>query len=87
MRRITDAEPLDGFALRLSLTDGTTVDVDVERFLWGPVFEPIRADRSLFEQVAVDPVSRTVCWPNGADIDPDVLVNGKEPARPVPRHA
>jgi hypothetical protein len=87
MRRITAVEPLDGFVLRLDLTDGSTVEVDVAPYLWGPVFEPVRTDRSFFEQVAVDPVSKTVCWPNGADIDPDVLVNGMEPARPMPRPA
>jgi hypothetical protein len=34
--------------------------------------EPLR-DRAYFRQVRVDPELRTVVWPNGFDLDPDVL--------------
>lgn len=71
---------LDGYRLHVRFSDGTERDVDVERFLRGPVFEPIRTDRSLFEAVRVDPELQTVVWPNGADIDPDVLYGRFEPA-------
>lgn len=40
---------------------------DVERYLRGPVFEPLKEDRVLFEAVVVDPELGTVVWPNGAD--------------------
>jgi len=30
-------------------------------------------DRSLFMAVRVDPECGTIVWPNGADMDPDVL--------------
>jgi hypothetical protein len=30
-------------------------------------------DPDLFRQVAVDPELGTIVWPNGADMDPDVL--------------
>jgi hypothetical protein len=36
------------------------------------VFAPLR-DRKLFRAVPVDPELGTVRWPNGADLDPDVL--------------
>ena len=46
--------------------------------IWRPtsafegVFEPLR-DPAYFAQVHVDPDLGTVTWPNGADLDPDVL--------------
>jgi len=34
--------------------------------------EPLR-DLAVFRQVRVDPELRTIVWPNGFDLDPDVL--------------
>lgn len=78
--RIRSVEPLDGFVLRLSFDDGTQRDVDLEGELWGPIFEPLRRDVGLFRQVAVDDELGTIVWPNGADMDPDVLHGDFEPA-------
>ena len=36
------------------------------------MFEPLK-NPEFFIQVAVNPESGTVCWPNEADLDPDVL--------------
>jgi hypothetical protein len=58
--------------LRLRFSDGATREVDPEPELWGPVFEPLR-DLDSFREVAVDPILGTIVWPNGADMDPDVL--------------
>jgi hypothetical protein len=71
--RIHSVEPLEGYVLRLGFDDGTTREVDLEDELWGPVFEPLREDPELFRQVRVDEELGTVVWPNGADMDPDVL--------------
>jgi hypothetical protein len=70
--RIRKAEPLQDFRLRLTLTDGSTIERDISRLLVGPVFDKIRKERSLFDQVRVE--SGTVVWPNGADLCPDVLI-------------
>jgi hypothetical protein len=45
------------------------------------VFEPLRQDQQLFRQVRVDPELGTIVWPNGADMDPDVLHGDHPPAR------
>lgn len=85
MVRILSVQPLSGFSVRLELTDRSVREVDLERFLRGPIFEPVRQDRRFFEQVQVDPDLGTIVWPNGADIDPDVLVGLAAPhwaARP-----
>ena len=71
--RISSVEPLEGFVLRVGFDDGTTRDVNLADELWGPVFEPLRNDPQLFRQVQVDRELGTVVWPNGADLDPDVL--------------
>lgn len=78
--RIQAVEPLDGFRLRLSFSDGEIREVDLESELWGPVFEPLRQDRQLFSSVSVDPELGTIVWPNGADLDPDVLHGDKQVA-------
>ena len=80
MIRIRGVEALDGFRVRLCLTDGSTREVDLGPFLNGPVFEPIRNDPAVFRSVRVDSELGTIVWPNGADIDPDVLVLGRTPA-------
>jgi hypothetical protein len=71
--RIRSVEPLGRFVLRLSFDDGTKRDVDLESELWGPMFEPLRVNADLFRQVHVDEELGTIVWPNGADMDPDVL--------------
>ena len=78
--RIKDVEVLDGFKVRLTFTDESKRVIDLDVFLRGPVFEPIRADPNLFRAVRVDDKAGTIVWPNGADIDPDVLYLGLKPA-------
>lgn len=80
MVRVQAVRPLDGFNLHVEFTDGTERVIDVDRYLRGPVFEPIREDRALFEAVSVDEELGVVVWPNGADIDPDVLYGLHDPA-------
>jgi hypothetical protein len=75
--RIREVEALDGFNLKLALTDGSVIERDVSRLLVGPVFEPIRKDPSFFAKVRVE--GGTVAWPNGADLCPDVLIWGGPP--------
>lgn len=37
-------------------------------------------DRAYFFEVRVHPALRTLGWPNGADVDPDVLLGAQPPA-------
>jgi hypothetical protein len=43
------------------------------------VFAPLR-DLDVFRQVTVDDQLGTIVWPNGADMDPDVLRGERRPA-------
>jgi hypothetical protein len=78
--RVTEVESLGGFSLRLRFNDGAERILDFADELWGPVFEPLRRDPGLFRQVRVDPELGTIVWPNGADMDPDVLRGRRNPA-------
>jgi hypothetical protein len=80
MVRVKTVSPLEGFTLLVGFTDGSERVIDVDRYLHGPVFEPIRQDRTMYEAVRVDSELGTVVWPNGADIDSDVLYGLYEPA-------
>jgi hypothetical protein len=71
--RIKKVEALRGHRLRLTLTDGTVLERDIEKYLVGPVFEKIRTDASVFAQVRVD--HGTVVWPGNVDLCPDVLIH------------
>ena len=77
--RIREVMPMEGFRLRLTLTDGSIVERDIADLLMGPMFEPIRKDMAAFRQVTVE--SGTIVWPNGADLCPDVLIWGGTPPK------
>ena len=82
--RILDVAPLEGFRLRLTLTDGREIERDVASLLVGPIFDPIRRDRDLFCQAQAE--EGTVVWPNGADLCPDVLIWGGPPPEEASSH-
>jgi hypothetical protein len=70
--RLTAVQALDGHRVTVTFDDGLAGVLDLAEFLEGPVFAPL-LDAALFAQVQVHPLCRTLCWPNGADLDPDVL--------------
>jgi len=78
--RIKSVEVLKDFWVRLEFTDGTQRDIDLEPYLRGPIFEPIRNNPMMFRSVKVDKRMGTIVWDNRADIDPDVLYHGLKPA-------
>lgn len=78
--RIAGVAWVRDFVVRLTFTDGTEREADLEMYLRGPVFERIRNDLDLFRSVRVDGELGTLVWPNEADIDPDVLYRGWAPA-------
>lgn len=78
--RVRSAEVVNGFVVRCTFTDGTERLVDLEPFLRGPIFEELRRDPERFRELRVDPGLGTIVWPNGADVDPDVLYGSEAPA-------
>lgn len=83
MAEIVAVQVLRARSVELTFADGLVRVVDLTPFLWGPVFAEIAADDELFSQVSVDSDLGTIGWPNGADLDPDVLHGDYEPAEPT----
>ena len=73
LQDVVEAIPLKDYLLKLRFEDGTEGVVDVARCVsFTGVFAPLR-DRAQFAAVQITPELGTVCWPCGADLDPDVL--------------
>ena len=86
MVAVTAVEPLPDYTLHLSFDDDSERVVDLADELWGPMGEPLR-DPAYFRRVRVDPELRTIVWPNGFDLDPDVLHGRRsQDAPPAPEH-
>lgn len=72
-REIIEAKAIGEYRLHLRFEDGAEGVVDLEPYLsFQDVFETLK-NLAYFALVRVDPNSGTVTWPNGADLDPDVL--------------
>ncbi len=67
--------PLHKYQLFLSFDDGKEGIIDLEDMLqFTGIFAPLK-NYEYFATVTVNPELGTICWDNGADIDPVVLYN------------
>lgn len=82
--RINSVIYLGGYRLRLGFTNGESGDVDLRSEVLGRggVFAPLE-DTSYFARVSVDHDAGTITWPNGVDLDPDVLYS-RATGKPLP---
>ena len=70
---VVEVTALDGYRLQLRFDDQSVGSVDVStRVRFEGIFEPLR-DPAYFRLARVDRELGTVVWPNGADLDPEVL--------------
>ena len=76
--RVQSVEALENFRVLITFKNGIKKEIDLEKFLRGEIFEPIRKNPEIFRSVKV--VGGTIGWDNGADIDPDVLYYDLKPA-------
>jgi hypothetical protein len=73
LKDIVRVRPLKDFHLHLEFEDGAQGEVDINKLIkFRGVFEPLK-DESFFIKVDVNTEWGTIFWPNGADLDPDVL--------------
>ena len=80
---VTDVRILARYVLQLTFETGEVRVLDLEPMLWGPAFEPLLEDYSLFQQLRVDRAAGTIVWPNGADVSPHTLYAESKPAVPA----
>lgn len=81
--RIVTARATGPFELALEFMDGSTGSVDLRSWIQGRggVFDALQ-DEAFFALVTIDAEAGTVVWPNGVDLDPDMLY---EAAKEKPR--
>lgn len=72
--RITRVRADESFRVTLAFADGSEGVVDLSSWIAGRrgVFAALQ-DPAMFARVAVDREAGTIVWPNGADLDPDML--------------
>ena len=76
--RVRSVEPLGAYQVLVVFQDGTRREIDLEPYLHGPIFEPMRNNPAKFRAMKIQ--GGTIAWDNGADIDPDVLYYDLTPA-------
>jgi len=73
LKDVVAVEALEPYRLRLTFEDGVSGEADLAALVpFEGVFAPL-GDPAGFGAVRVDPEAGTIVWPNGADLDPDVL--------------
>ena len=82
LRDIIAVEPVHDYRLRLCFEDDVEGVVDLASLSFRGVFAQLQ-DLAYFRQVRVDKELGTVVWPNGADLDPDVLYS-QITGKPIP---
>lgn len=72
MHFVKDVNYVSNYKLAIAFEDGITKLVDLEPYLDGEIFEPLK-DVSYFKTVRLEPELDTIVWENGADVSPDFL--------------
>ena len=73
LRDVQTVTPLPHHRLRVTFDDGAAGEVNIAELVdFTGIFAPLQ-DETVFRQARVDPELGVVCWPNGADLDTDVL--------------
>jgi Protein of unknown function (DUF2442) len=70
--RVVVFEQTGPYTLSIRFDDGLTRSINFEAILRGELFGPLH-DPEEFARVTLDPETRTLAWPSGADFDPAVL--------------
>jgi len=81
LKDIVEVRPLGGYRVYLRFEDGVEGELDLGKTIkFTGIFAPLR-DETEFAKIRIHPELGTVVWPNGADLDPDVLhslITGKQ---------
>ncbi len=72
MHFVKDVTYASGYKLLVTFENGVVKLVDMEPYLDGEIFEPLK-DIDYFKTVSVNPDINTIVWDNDADVSPDFL--------------
>ncbi len=72
--KVIDYQVLEQYTIWVKFDDATEQIINFEPVLSGEMWGVLR-DLAFFNQVAIDPIARTLSWPNGADFDAETLRN------------
>lgn len=73
LKDIVHVRPLDDYCLFVRYEDGVEGTISLRDLVsFSGIFEPLQ-EPEYFRQVRVNPELGSIGWPNGADLDPDVL--------------
>ena len=73
MLEVIDAKYIHDYKIWLEFNNGKSGEIDLENFLWGPVFLPLK-DFSNFKKFKVSKDIGTIAWENDADFAPEFLL-------------
>ena len=72
--KVIDYQILERYTIWVKFDDASEQIINLEPVLYGEMWGALR-DLTFFNQVTIDPIARTLCWPNGADFDAETLRN------------
>ncbi len=73
LKDITEVKTHQNYTLELKFEDGISGTIDVSTLIeFSGIFERLK-DPEYFRLVKLNSEVGTIYWPNGADLDPDVL--------------
>ena len=82
LKDVVEIRLLGSYRVHIRFEDGVEGDLDLGDMIdFKGVFAPLR-DESEFSKARVHAELGTIVWPNGADLDPDVLYS-KVVGRPI----
>jgi hypothetical protein len=70
------AKHIKDYLVEFTFADGLKREIDLEPFLHGGIFEPLRS-KEMFQRFKIK--YGTIVWPNGADIAPETLYHDLGP--------
>ncbi len=84
-KKIVSLEVVATGILELKFECGALRRIDLMPIMFGALFGELK-NPEFFKQVMLDPEVGTICWPNGADFDPDTLFHWDEHVRHLASH-
>ena len=84
-KKIVSLEIISGGILDLKFDCGANRQVDLTPIMFGSLLGDLN-NPDFFKQVSLDPEVGTICWPNGADFDPDTLFRWDEHVQSLSSH-